>query len=114
VPVAHGAICAALLAATVEINVRCLRARQPEAPALAKYRQVGAALTGRSDASVDDGVDWIRRTVAELGIDGLGTLGVPAADFGAIAADSAVASSTAGNPIRLSEDELVEILERSR
>ncbi len=114
VPAAHGAICAALLGATVEINVRSLHARQPNAPALAKYREAAAALTGHSDASIADGVDWIRATVAELGISGLTRLGVPDADFETIAAESAVASSTAGNPIRLSEDELVEILARSR
>jgi len=114
VPAAHDAICAALLGATVEINVRSLHARQPNAPALAKYREAAAALTGYGDASIADGVDWIRATVAEFGVSGLTRLGVPDADFETIAAESAVASSTAGNPIRLSEDELVEILERSR
>ena len=114
VAAAHGAICAALLAATVEVNVRVLRAREPDAPALAKYRQAASALTGRSDSSVADGVDWIRETVAEFGISGLRLLGVPDADFGVIATEAAVASSTAGNPIQLSAEELTEILDCSR
>ena len=114
IPAAHGAICAALLAATVEVNVRALNSRHPDARALVKYRDAAAAFTGQDGATVDDGVDWIRATTHELGITGLARLGVPDSDFGVIAAESAVASSTAGNPVRLAEDELVEILERSR
>ena len=39
----HGAICAALLAAVTEANVRALRDRDPDSPALAAYRDAAVA-----------------------------------------------------------------------
>jgi alcohol dehydrogenase class IV len=113
VDAAHGAICAALLAATIEVNVRALRARAPDSPALDKYRRAAAALTGLDRATVDDVVTWILRTVAEVGIPGLAALGVSDREAADIATEAAVASSTAGNPIALTTDELTEILHRS-
>lgn len=109
----HGAICAALLASVVEVNVRALRVREPANPALDKYRQVAAFLTGRPAASVEDGVGWIRESVALLGVPGLGALGVHADMVDDIAAKTATASSTRGNPIVLTAGELHEALDGS-
>jgi alcohol dehydrogenase class IV len=109
----HGAICASLLAAVVEVNVRALRDRDPTGIALTRYREAAALLTGRADAPIEDGVDWIRQTVALLGIPGLGTLGVQSGMAGEIVAKTGTASSTKYNPIALTDGELREAFDRS-
>lgn len=113
VTAAHGAICAALLPAVTEINVRALREREPQHPALVKYRQAAALLTDRPDAGTQDGVDWIRETVAALGVPGLAELGVRPNMVDDIVAKTATASSTKGNPIELTAQELYDSLDSS-
>ena len=103
---AHGAICAALLAAVVEVNVTALRDREPSNPALDRYRTAATLLTGRPDASVADGVDWIRETIGVLEIPGLTDLGVRPDMADDIVSKTRTASSTRGNPITLTDVEL--------
>src|SRR6185503_1492798 len=74
--VPHGVACAALLAPVVEANVRALRSREPASPALRRYADAARLLTGDPGASVEDGVAWIRETVALLGIRGLDAYGL--------------------------------------
>jgi alcohol dehydrogenase class IV len=110
---AHGAICAAILAAAVEVNGRALRARDPDNPARRRYREASVILTGRSDAQVQDGIAWLRETVTQLGIPGLAELGVLVEAVDDILAKTSTASSTRGNPVTLTDDELGEILQLS-
>ena len=46
-PAPHGAVCAALLPHVMEANLRALRLRQPDSPALARYEAVARLLTGQ-------------------------------------------------------------------
>jgi len=108
--VPHGAACAALLAPVVAANVRALRRRRPEGPALERYAQAARLLTGRADASIEDGLAWIRETVALLNIAGLGTFGLRGEHADEVVAKAAKSSSMQGNPIALDDDELHEIL----
>jgi alcohol dehydrogenase class IV len=110
VPIPHGVACAALLAPVAEANLHALRERQPDNPALARYTEAARLLTGDADASVAEGLAWIRETVSLLGIPGLGAFGLRAEDADEVVAKAAKASSTQGNPIVLSEDELRAIL----
>jgi alcohol dehydrogenase class IV len=105
-PVAHGAICAALLAPVTEANVRALRERDPDNPALAAYRRAAALLTGDPEATVEDGVEWIARTVGLLGIAGLAAGGLDPALVDDIVVKTGSSSSTKGNPIELTQEEL--------
>lgn len=109
----HGEVCAAVLAATTEVNVRALRARDPWSAALDRYREAARLLTGDAAASVEDGVAWIAGTVAELDVRRLGELGLRRGDHGAVADAALAASSMAGNPVPLTRDEVLEILDRS-
>jgi alcohol dehydrogenase class IV len=109
----HGAICAALLAAVVEVNVTALRDRDPANPAVERYRIAATLLTGRPEATTEDGVDWIRETVALLGIPGLAELGIRPDMSDDIVAKTGTASSTRGNPIVLTDAELHGVLARS-
>ena len=106
VPVAHGAICAALLAPVTEANVRALRDRDPDNPALAAYRQAAILLTGDPDATVADGVAWIAETVRLLGIPGLTAGGLDPAMVDDIVIKTGSSSSTKGNPLDLTRQEL--------
>jgi alcohol dehydrogenase class IV len=104
-PVPHGGACAALLAPVIEANVRVLQSG-PVQPALPRYTEVARLLTGVADALVEDGLAWIRETVARLAIPGLAAYGLRPGDVGEIAAAAARSSSMQGNPVLLSDDDL--------
>jgi alcohol dehydrogenase class IV len=106
----HGAVCAALLAPVVEVNVRALRERDPDSPALRRYADVARLLTGRNDAAIEDGVSWLRETVAALDVPPLDAVGLQPAQFAEVAGKAARSSSMEGNPVPLSEDDLIAVL----
>ncbi|HEU4423546.1 MAG TPA: iron-containing alcohol dehydrogenase [Pilimelia sp.] len=110
VPVPHGVACAALLAPVAAANLRAVHDRQPDSPALARYAEAARLLTGNPEASVADGLAWIRETVGLLGVPGLGAFGLRAEDADEVVTKAAKASSTQGNPVVLTEDELRAIL----
>jgi len=109
----HGAICAALLPAVIDVNVRALRLRAPGSPALRRYEEVARLVTGESDAGVPEGMAWLRELCAALRIPPLGAYGVSEADVPALVERAATASSMQANPVGLTTDELTEILLRS-
>jgi alcohol dehydrogenase class IV len=109
----HGAVCAALLATTMEVNWRALATRAPSNAALSRYAEIAAIVTGRAGASIDEGIVWVRALCAALHIPGLTRWGVTDADVEALVANARNASSMRGNPIELADDELAEILTRS-
>ena len=111
--VPHGVACAALLAPVIEANLRTLRCGPAGHPALSRYAEVARLLTGTPDASVDDGLAWIRETVARLAVPGLAAYGVTPGEAGRIAADAARSSSMQGNPVSLSNEELRAIVVRA-
>ena len=106
----HGAICAALLAPVSRVNVQALRDRDPAGPALDRYREAAILLTGHPDAAIPDGLGWIRQTVTQLQIPGLGEFGLRPEDYAGITASAMKASSTQGNPVVLTQHDLHAIL----
>src|SRR5690242_12543560 len=77
VAVPHGVACAALLAPVIEANVAALRAAgPPDHPALTRYAEAAALLTGEPAATVEDGIAWVRETLTLLAIPGLGAFGL--------------------------------------
>jgi alcohol dehydrogenase class IV len=106
-------VCAALLAAVVDVNVRALREREPTHPALDRYENAARILTGRPDATIEDGIDWIRETVAMLNIPGLAALGARLEDADETVTKARTASSMRFNPIPLTDTELHTVLELS-
>jgi alcohol dehydrogenase class IV len=109
----HGAVCAALLPHGMEMNIRVLRARAPGSETLRRYEMVARLLTGKADASVEEGVAWVRELVKELRIPPLGTYGVQPGDVAALAEKASKASSMKANPLVLTTDELREVLTRA-
>jgi alcohol dehydrogenase class IV len=109
-PIPHGTACARLLPSVVDVNVRALRARAPDSPALARYDEVARTLTGRAGARAEDGAAWLRALVDDLEIPKLAAYGVNAADIGRVTEKARKASSMQGNPIQLTDEELEEVL----
>ncbi len=111
--VPHGIVCACLLPHVIDMNIRALRERDPDAIALDGYAEVAAILTGGAAVGARDGVDWITELCSDLAIPTLRDLGVKREDFEGLAEKAAKASSMKGNPIKLTKDELIEILEKA-
>jgi alcohol dehydrogenase class IV len=105
----HGAVCAALLAPAMEVNLRALEARAPGHPSLPRFEEIAALVTGRGGARAADGIAWLASLRRELAVPGLARYGMTAADVPALVEKAKVASSMKGNPIVLSDDELTEI-----
>jgi alcohol dehydrogenase class IV len=108
--VPHGMACAALLAPVIEANVRALRSGAPGSPVLDRYAEVARLLTGRPGASVQDGLAWIRETLALLGVPGLAAFGLGPGNADDIAATAMTSSSMQGNPVALSHGDLTAVL----
>jgi alcohol dehydrogenase class IV len=107
--VPHGLACAALLVPVIEANVRALRSGRPADPGLApldRYAAAARLLTGQPAASVEDGLAWIRETLALLAVPGLARFGLGPEQADDVAAKAMTSSSMQGNPVTLSGDEL--------
>lgn len=111
--VPHGLVCACLLPHVMEMNIRALRERDSDAIALDGYTEIAAILTGEYGVKAMDGVDWIKELCTDLAIPRLHDIGVKREDFVPLVNKAAQASSMKGNPIRLTTDELMEILENA-
>jgi alcohol dehydrogenase class IV len=109
----HGAICAYLLPLVMDANLKALEIRQPECPALKRYDEVAQILTGEENASAADGVKFVSGLVRDLNIAPLSAFGLTRERFPEAVEKAMKASSTKGNPIVLTEDELMGILERA-
>jgi alcohol dehydrogenase class IV len=105
----HGAVCAALLVPVMEVNLRALQTRAPTHPALGRFAEVAALVTGHPEASAAEGLAWLRALVAALAIPGLGRHGLTPAQVPLLVERARAASSMKANPIALSDEELSEI-----
>jgi len=109
----HGAICARLLPFVMEANVRALKNREPDSMVLSRYDEVAQLLMGQTPARADDGVRWIRNLCAALNVPSLAEFGLSERDFPAAVAKAQKSSSMKGNPIKLTDDELLGILKEA-
>ena len=105
--------CMRLLPLVMETNLKALEARDPEHPALARYAEIAQILTENPDASAVDGVTWISELVGDLNIPALSAYGMTREHFSDVVEKTMKSSSYKGNPIPLTEAELLGILERA-
>lgn len=112
-PAPHGAVCAALLPHAMAINVRALHERMPGGEALQRYDEVACLVTGSRGATALDGVHWVQEMCQALHVRPLSSYGVGADHVPVLLEKASVASSTKGNPIVLTPDEMREILIRA-
>jgi alcohol dehydrogenase class IV len=106
----HGAICARLLPFVMAANIRALSEQGQGANTLKRYVEVAKTLTGEPGAEAEHGVAWVRSLSAEMKIPPLRTAGLNTADCGPIIPSAQRASSMQGNPVRFSDDQLLQIL----
>ncbi|WP_372949714.1 iron-containing alcohol dehydrogenase [Mariniphaga sp.] len=111
-PVPHGAVCAALLPAVMEINIRKVK-EQKQIQTLEKYRKVAQILTGNLNAKAEDGIQWTAEMVKALRIPSLSAFGLSSSDFPDLVEKAKKASSMKGNPVLLNNKQLTEVLEKS-
>jgi alcohol dehydrogenase class IV len=112
----HGAICARLLPYVMRINIQALREREPQNPALVGYKKIAGFLLAADGVDpgpvkAEDGVEWVEKTCAELQVPPLSRYGFTQADFASLIEKSAVSSSMQGNPIKLTVEEMHQILD---
>jgi alcohol dehydrogenase class IV len=107
----HGAICAALLPHVFRANARAVRARETPDGVLERFTAVARLVTGRPTATDADGANWLADLVRECHVPGLGAYGITASDAASIADKAQAASSMKANPVALTPDELMGIVE---
>ncbi|MCP4261703.1 MAG: iron-containing alcohol dehydrogenase [Planctomycetes bacterium] len=108
----HGTVCARLLPYVMEANVRALQSRSPDSSILVRYCEIAQILIG-SKAKTMDGVEWVRNICLALKVTPLSEFGLKEPDFSTVVAKSQKSSSMKGNPIPLTDDELMTILTKS-
>jgi len=110
----HGVICARLLPFVMEANVRALESRGTNSAILGRYDEISQLLTADAGAKAADGVAWVRDLCAALEVPSLADFGLAEEQFAAAVAKSQKSSSMKGNPVELTERELLEILSLAR
>ena len=112
-PAPHGAVCASLLPHAMAVNVQALQERLAGSEALRRYDEIACILTGSDKATAGDGVAWVQELCQALRVPSLASYGVTPEDFPVLIEKGSVSSSMQGNPIKLTSDEMREILARS-
>jgi alcohol dehydrogenase class IV len=108
----HGVVCARLLPHVMEVNVKALKKRS-SLEFLSRYDEVARLLTGNPEAGATDGIDWIHDLCNALDVAPLLEFGITEAHFAEMIAGARRASSMKGNPVELTNEELMEILRKA-
>jgi alcohol dehydrogenase class IV len=111
---AHGVICARLLPFVMQANIQSLQSKPDSFPALARYDEIAQILTGKVTSKAADGLKWVQNICLQLIVPSLSEFGLQEQDFPAVIANAQKSSSMKGNPVVLTEDELISILKKSR
>jgi len=112
-PAPHGAICGLLLPHVMEANVYALKTCDPDSPALARYEEAAHILTGVPTARAVDGVRWVQDLCATFKVPPLSAYDLKEKNFPDVVEKVRRASSTKGNPVMLTDDELTQVLEKA-
>ena len=112
-PAPHGAVCAALLPHVMAMNLRALKGRDPGNPALQRYREISQILTGDSAAEGSAGAAWTGELCDALRTPRLREYGLTPDHLPSLIEKASQASSMKGNPVVLTQAELLEVLQRA-
>ncbi|MHC5076757.1 MAG: iron-containing alcohol dehydrogenase, partial [Planctomycetota bacterium] len=108
----HGVICARLLPFVLEANVKALQSRGENSVLLVRFDEIAEFLVGKTGTKAEDTVKWIQELCKVLNVPGLRECGLQEEDIGRIAEKAKGASSMKGNPIKLTDEDLVWILRK--
>lgn len=110
-PISHGVVCGTLMAAANDITLRKLEAERENHDALRKYTKLGKLYSSRSDKSDEyyrkSFIEYLYTLTTTLKLPRLSQFNVTTADLSEITA----ASSNKNNPLTLTNEEIVKILE---
>ena len=109
-PVPHGMVCAALLPPVMKVNLKTVKEQNLHVY-LEKYNDIGRLLTGKADASAQDGIEWVEHILKKMQIPLLSSYGLTRDYFPELVKKAKITSSIKGNPVVLNDDELLSILE---
>ena len=109
--ISHGLICASLLPHVFVTNIEAAMTLAEPEDLMDRFDKLAEILTGSEDAKKEDAVNWISETSKKLNIPGLSDLGIKQRDFPQIIQKAKNSSSMKGNPLELSDRELLRILE---
>ncbi len=90
-----------------------VRTPLPDSEALRRYDEVARILTGSRGATADDGVAWVQELCDALQVPSLISYDVTPRHFPLLIEKASVSSSMQSNPIKLTPDEMHEILTRA-
>jgi alcohol dehydrogenase class IV len=109
----HGALCAQLFPAVLAVNIAALEKREPNGHALARYGLAAKVLTGAREARPAGVAEWAEELARALSIPRLAECGLTRSEFPSVCERAERASSMQGNPLKLTREEMREILERA-
>lgn len=111
-PAPHGAVCGRLLPGVVEMNLRAMQARGPRGAA-ERYAEIAEIVFPGKRQGIESLLFWLYEVVDSLRMPHLSAYGIRKEDFPAIVAQAQKASSMKGNPVALTDEEIVAILEQA-
>ena len=110
----HGGVVAAMMPASIVVNVRALRRDSSDtAASLARFTALAQMLTGNAEAVAEDAASWLRSLMAEMAVPGLAHWGVKLADAAQtseLVTKALGSSSMKGNPVKLTPKEAGEMV----
>ena len=112
-PASHGTVCAILLPHILEANLAALQGRVLQSRTLERFTEIARIVSGKTQANAQEGIDWVHDLCRKLNVPTLESLGVAKADLQTVVEKSKNASSMKGNPVRLTDSELLDALYRA-
>jgi alcohol dehydrogenase class IV len=110
----HGIACALLLPNVMEINIEVIRLRMPESSTLRRYYDIAKILTGKSNVKEEDGAYWVKNLCGDFNIPKLSNFGITDKALTDLPEKARIASSMKGNPVPLSDNEILKILDMTK
>jgi alcohol dehydrogenase class IV len=107
----HGAVCAALMPAVMQVNSELLKEQGGNQEILNRYNEIGRWVTGNENVSIQDAASWFKELGIKLKIQSLKSFGIQKSDFPSIIEKSKHSSSMKGNPVQLPDSGMLKILE---
>jgi len=97
----------------VQTNVRALANRAPNSSALKRFDEIAQIVTGKASAKATDAVAWVQDLRQALETPSLSEFGLTRQDLPTAVAKAQKSSSMKGNPITLTDEELMGILTKA-
>lgn len=107
----HSVITARLAPHVMMENIRVAKEADRE-DVLNRYTQIAKILTGRSNAHRNDGVLWVNMMLEKLALPNLSDFGVCMTSFDLVAEDAMKSVAIKGNPLPLTKERLMYVLEQ--